>query len=309
MTQRDIQDALSKYMVGTREHWIARGISPRQLRTLVSSGALVRLRHGSYATEKAIRWAGEDLRRIHVLHVYAAMGAAGHDAVASFESAAVMHDIALFRHPGTVTLTLPSGRWRGPRAGGVITHTAELPRIHLDRMFRVPVTSPTRTVADLARTLPFMEAVVAADSAMHKQLTTEPEVAGALEFCASWPGMEQAKRVVAFASPNAESVLESCARVILARHFTETPEVQYSIEGPGYRYTADLYYKEHNTIIEMDGAAKYKAKKDLLRQFERDRELRDAGYKIVHVTWEELFRTPHVVIERIRKAFAAPSPY
>jgi len=41
---------------------------------------------------------------------------------------------------------------------------------------------------------------------------------------------------------------------------------------------------------------------DPIAQFERDRLLRDAGYKVVHFTWRELFDTPEIVIARIRQA-------
>jgi very-short-patch-repair endonuclease len=37
--------------------------------------------------------------------------------------------------------------------------------------------------------------------------------------------------------------------------------------------------------------------------------LRDAGYKVVHFTWRELFESPETVINRIRKALAAPTAY
>jgi hypothetical protein len=36
---------------------------------------------------------------------------------------------------------------------------------------------------------------------------------------------------------------------------------------------------------------------------------RDAGYQVIHVTWDELFQTPGVVIGRIRKAFASSSAF
>jgi very-short-patch-repair endonuclease len=47
----------------------------------------------------------------------------------------------------------------------------------------------------------------------------------------------------------------------------------------------------------------------MLAQFRRDRLLRDAGYKVVHFTWRELFDTPAAVVARIRKALADPAPY
>jgi hypothetical protein len=52
------------------------------------------------------------------------------------------------------------------------------------------------------------------------------------------------------------------------------------------------------------GLIKYNDRNDLIAQFERDRLLRDAGYKVIHFTWRELFETPEVVIARIRQALA-----
>lgn len=309
MTHGDQYDALSKSMVRTRAHWIKLGISPRQLRTLVSAGDLVRIRHGSYATRRAAEWARDNPRRTHALQVHAAMDAVGRGAVASHESAAVMHDIALFKHPGdTVALTFPPGQRSGSRPG-VAWHTATLPPKHVATMYGVPVTSPVRTVVDLARTLPFMEAVVVTDSAMHGQLASPPELLGMLELFKGLPGSPQARRAFEFASPNAESVLESCGRVILAEHGVEAPEVQYSIAGPGYRYHVDLCWPRYKTIVEFDGMVKYETRKDIRRQYDRDQHLRDAGYQVIHVTWHEIFRTPELVAERIRKAFSAVTAF
>lgn len=68
-------------------------------------------------------------------------------------------------------------------------------------------------------------------------------------------------------------------------------------------------WERHKTIAEADGLAKYAAAEDMLAQFRRDRLLRDAGYKVVHFTWRELFDTPALVIFRVRKAQADPTPY
>jgi very-short-patch-repair endonuclease len=308
MTQSDHTDPLRRTLVASRERWLSTGVSAQRLRTLVAAGDLIKVRNGAYATKRALAWAQDDPRRAHVLHVYAAMDRRG-NAVASHESAAVMHGIDLFRHPGdTVSLTLPPGSRPGRKAG-VSVHAAALPAGQVTTMYRVRTTSLARTVADLARTLPFMEAVVVADSALHTDRVSESEILGVLKTCAQWPGVRQAERVVEFADPNAESVLESCGRVILHERGLEEPQVQATITGPDYRYTADLYYPPHKTIVEFDGMQKYSDERVLRKQFERDRVLRDAGYKIVHVTWRELFGSPDNVVERIRKAFAAPSPF
>jgi hypothetical protein len=114
---------------------------------------------------------------------------------------------------------------------------------------------------------------------------------------------------VAFSDELAESVLESCARVTFDAFGLEPPELQVTVCGPGFVYRADFCWEPHKTIAEADGLAKYASAQDMLAQFRRDRLLRDAGYKVVHFTWRELFETPAEVIGRVRKAQAGPTPY
>ena len=57
-------------------------------------------------------------------------------------------------------------------------------------------------------------------------------------------------------------------------------------------------------IAEADGLVKYNDRKDLLDERERDHQLRAAGYTVVHFTWQELFQTPEVVLDRVRGALA-----
>ena len=297
-------------MVGTLAHWSARGISQGRMRTLIASGDLVRLRHGTYATGGAMAWAAGNPRRGHVLHVYAAMDMLGQHAVPSHQSAAVMHGLSLFRHPGdVVSLTFPPGIRRSGTRARVVSHAAAIPPAHVTRMYQVRITDAARTAADLARTLPFMEAVVVTDAALHTDLASKPEMLWALDGCQRSPGVQRAKQAIEFASAGAESVFESCGRVILHERGVEAPQVQVTLHGERFQYSVDLYWPRHKTIVEFDGAVKYETTGDLLDQFERDRILRDAGYKVIHVTWNELFKTPDVVVRRIRRAFAADTPF
>lgn len=286
-------------------------MSERQLRTLVRAGELIRWRHGSYVTRTAVEWARDNPRRQHVLHVYVAMDSIRSGAVPSHQSAATMHGLKLLGDPGNVvTLTLPPEKQRsGHERPDVILHAAALPRRHLGRMYRVPVTSGQRTVVDLARTLPFMDAVVVADSALNADLAAKSELLAVLEACKGWPGTRQARRAIDFADGGAESPLESCGRVVIRERGIEAPQVQATIRAGRFEYTVDLYWARHKTIVEWDGLAKYEDSKDLESQFARDRVLRDAGYKVVHATWKELFGDPGLVIERIRKAFASDTPF
>jgi predicted transcriptional regulator of viral defense system len=296
----------------TTQGWRAAGVSPKMLRTLTSSGDLVRIRQGTYATRSAADWAEDDPVRNHVLSVIAVRTWVGRDAVASYHSAAVLHRLDLLEsQPSrTVTVTLPADRnWKRPASAGVAFHCADLAPEHVTRLYNLPVTTAARTVVDLARTLPFMDAVVVADSALHAEKAAKPELRQILDSCASWPGVRQARRVVSFADERAGSALESAARVVFDEFGLDPPELQVTIHLPAHAFLVDFFWRAHRVIVEADGLAKYAADKDLIAQFQRDRLLRDAGYKVVHFTWRELFKTPELVIARIRQAFASPGAY
>ena len=282
------------------------------MRSLVRSGDLVRMRRGVYATRRAADWAEGNQTRAHVLRALAIRATVGRAAVVSYHSAALLHGLNLLDSPpiDTVMLTLPTAKpWNRPADVGVVFHSADLPPGHVTRLYNLPVTTAARTVVDLARTLPFMDAVVVADSALHAEKAAKPELCQILDSCTRWPGVKQARRVVSFADERAGSALESAARVVFDESGLDPPELQVTIHLPAHAFLVDFFWRAHRVIVEADGLAKYAADKDLIAQFQRDRLLRDAGYKVVHFTWRELFKTPELVIARIRQAFASPGAY
>ena len=150
-----------------------------------------------------------------------------------------------------------------------------------------------------------MSAVVTADSALRAGATTKEALIAVCDACAGWPGIRQARRAVDFSDPRAESVLESCARVIFAEHGLEAPVLQFTVTGPDFRYSVDFCWPAHRVIAEADGAVKYSDPGRAVKQLERDQRLRDFGYQVVHFTWRELFQQPGVVLGRVRRALAA----
>lgn len=269
------------------------------------------LRRGVYARADSLASSADDPARVHAFRVAAALLGAGALASASHQSAAILHGLDLLERPpeSLVTLTRP------PRVGGsrasrndLKTYTGVLLPGHVTKHYGLPVTSVARTVADLARTSPFMNAVVVADSALHARKTTQAELASVLTACPGWPGIRRARRVVAFSDHRSESVLESCARVTFADHGLPPPELQVDIGDEGFIGRVDFCWLEHLTIAEADGMLKYADPGRAAAQLERDQLLREAGYKVVHFTWRQLFYETERVIARIRDAFARVSP-
>jgi very-short-patch-repair endonuclease len=310
VTQSNIPDAVRKSKVANVSEWRAAGLTEARLRSLVRSGSLVRVWHGVYATQSAVGWAKASPTRGHALLVMAARASVGRDSVASHQSAALIHGLDLFPRPADkVILTRPTARRSGRlRSSALFFHAAELPDDHVTQLLGARVTTVPRTVVDLARVSSFMSAVVTADSALRTDATTKEALIATCDVCARWPGIRQARRAVDFSDSRAESVLESCARVIFDEHGLDPSELQFTITGPDFRYSVDFYWPKYRVIAEADGEIKYSDPRRAIRQLERDQRLRDYGYKVIHFTWRELFQNPRAVIERIRKAFASPTP-
>ena len=302
--------------VMTVQQWEAQGVSLRSIRSLTRSGDLVRLRRGVYATRGALQWAGADQVRRHVLHLLAARVTVGRDAVASYHSAAVLHRIDLLRSPSVerVTLTVrPSRRWERTKASNLVFHAVDLPKEQVVTLYGLPLTTAARTVADLARALPFTDAVVA-DCALREEKATKAGIGRVLDGCARWPGVQRARRVLEFADERAESPLESAARVVFDQFGLDPPELQATVETPRAVFRVDFLWRgpgqrDPGLVAEADGQLKYNDRRDMVRQLGRDQLLRDAGFKVVHFTWAELFGGPEDVVARIHRAAAAVTPY
>lgn len=309
MTSGDTSDTLSNIDIGTLATWRAAGLSKRRLYSLVSSGQLVKIRHGAYATSGVLARAETEPGLRHALDVAAAMAARMHIGIASHHSAARLHGLRLLKQPpdGTVTLTVPpgsrAGRYR--QDAGVICHAAELPGRHVTKLYGLPVTTAARTVIDIARTATFLEGVVAADSALYERHASKSDLRRVLADCERWRGISRARHVADFADGLAESVLESCARVSFREQGLPAPELQVRITGRDRAVIArvDFLWRRHGVIAETDGLLKYDSGDKAIAERRRDRLLQEAGFEVIHITWQELFGDPGRVAGRIRQAF------
>jgi Protein of unknown function (DUF559) len=313
MTASDHVNSLS-VNIGTARSWHRAGLTVSQFRLAIQGGELVRVRRGVYTTRAFMNKAKEKAAVWQALQVASAVcGLSARDGVASHQTAALIHGISLLNaaDPGIVCLTRPPDRYRGGGLPGVRFHSAALPPAHVESRYGVQLTAGARTVVDLARSVPHLDGVAIADSALHERITTKAELRLMLADCAGWPGIGQARRVVEFSDELAESVLESAARVIFAQTGLRPPRLQSDILDDAFRFIGrvDFLWEEHRTIVEADGMEKYEDPERAREQIRRDIRLREAGYKVVHFTWAELFHDQARVIERIRKAFAAPGPY
>lgn len=285
----------------------AAGVSRAQLARYVRQGSVTTVARGVYAISDLVASLSGDPAHLHALAVSAVARRSGPGLVASHHSAALMHGLDMFEPGSTdsvVTLTRsPRGdSGRSARAQARVM-VAELPSEHVAAFRGVPVTSVARTVVDLARTLPFRDGVVVADSALHARKATKAELEAVIARCGRWPGLKRAASVATFGHDCSESVLESVARVLFHERGLPPPALQVNISGRRYIGRVDFLWFEHRTIVEVDGALKYADPKRAIDQLRRDELLREAGFEVVHFTWAQIVYEPDQVVARIRAVF------
>ena len=107
---------------------------------------------------------------------------------------------------------------------------------------------------DLARTLPFEQAVVAADAALHRALVTPESLAAQLLLGRRLPGGAAASRVIKFADGRAESVAITQQGEI-DRAGLPRPELQVEVrtDDASARARGDFGYRRQRVLGEFDG--------------------------------------------------------
>jgi very-short-patch-repair endonuclease len=71
----------------------------------------------------------------------------------------------------------------------------------------------------------------------------------------------------------------------------------------GIRY-ADFLWKAQRTVGESDGIAKYDAAGTVIRAEKlRHADIEDAGHLVARWIWDEIWRTPDLVVARIIRTF------
>lgn len=237
---------------------LARGYSRRAREYAERQGSLIRIRHGVYAPASELPTGPGADEALLEIRSRAAAPTLTQGTVLSHASALVMHGLpahAMGIDQVVTTRHRPgSGSKRGER---MVCHNADL-RGAVVEVDGVPVTSPARTIVDVARSEGFAGAVCAADEALNRKLCTERQLAAELDAAAGRKGIARARAVVAFADKRAQSVLESLSRVSISRAGLPMPELQVPFVLPdGREAVVDMFWEEWQLVGECDGSEKY----------------------------------------------------
>ncbi|CAN5120678.1 DUF559 domain-containing protein [soil metagenome] len=277
-----------------RAQLIELGFTPDQVDGMVERRELVVEHRGVYAVGHAPQsLAGR---------AAAATLAYGQNAVASFFTAARLQRLLRTGEAALlIDVTIPS---RGPRSRrGVRVHfcdnLAPADRRIIDG---VPVTSPARTLLDIAARAPEDVFEAAFDEAVFRKTVTPSDVIDVLSRNAGRAGTARLRtlhQADASGERNRREAEKRMAKLIRAAKLPP-PRANARI-GP---YTVDFVWPEHHFVLEMDGFSTHSRRSAFEADRARDADLQSRGYLVMRVTWRQLTREPAVVVARLAAGLA-----
>jgi very-short-patch-repair endonuclease len=238
---------------------------------------------------------------------WAAVLWAGEGAVVSHRSAARVWALDGVQAPDRPEICVPYHRT--PRSRLVVVHRSlVLERVDLAVVDGLPVTSPTRTIIDLASVAGDDLLEAAFESARRRGLTTTGRVERRLEAVGGRgrPGAARLRTVLAAVGggPPAESVLEVKVARLLRAGAVATPVRQHVLVVDGRRYRVDFAWPDHCVVLECDGRTHHSTRSDFQRDRTRWTALASGGHRVLVATWDDATRRPRELVQRVRAALS-----
>ena len=222
---------------------------------------------------------------------------------ASHTSAARAWGIELVQRDSPVEVTVGRDRSRASWPAAVV-HRRDLAPEDVVLVDGLRLTTPLRTVLDLARSLPLEQAVAAADSALRSGLVTLDALLAAARALPTARGLSRVSRVVSLVDPSSGSVLESVCRVLFALAGLPAAHTQFSVRGPGGRILGrvDFAWPEQRLVVETDGFAFHADRRSYRDDRRRTNALVVAGWRVLRFSWEDVLHDPANVVQAVRTA-------
>ena len=230
----------------------------------------------------------------------AALLVCGEGAVVSHVSAASMWSLPC-PESGVIDVTI-ARRNPGARPGLRIHVVARLVRRDVRLHDRVPVTSPARTLLDLAAVIPPRDLERAVEEARVRRLVRPRQLLDVLERS---PGRRGAGALRGLLDGE-PALTRSEAEIRLLGLLRAARLAPTAVNARVGRYEVDFLWRAQRLVVEVDGYAYHGTRAAFERDRARDAELHAAGHRVIRVTWRQLVGEPEAVIARIAQALAQP---
>jgi hypothetical protein len=272
----------------TRAQLLNLGLGPKAIDYRIRKGILIPVHTGVYAVGH-VPITGVD-------RAFAAVLACGPGAVLGHGTAASLWGV--------------DQRWRTPfevivstarRRPGIRTHRVALTRRDIRKHNGIRVTSPARTILDIAPRLTdarLKRAVNDLRIARHLRIA---DLAEAMERYPRHPGTARVRPTVEVPQGPTRSRFEDAFIAFCARYGLPTPEVNTRVLG----YEVDALFPVERVIVELDGYDFHRTRDAFESDRDRDATTLAGGLPTVRITWERLTDLPEKEATRLHGILAA----
>jgi hypothetical protein len=250
-----------------------------------------------------------DARRLHPIHrgVYAvghrvvsregewtaAVLAGGRGAVLSHESAAALWELRATKgRQIDVTVSKHAER------PGIRFHRAHLDSTEITQRKGIPVTTPERTIVDIATTLTPNQLERAIRQAEYERLTTLATLTSCLSSRHPGRGTKNLAKVLRLAESGkgiTRKQLERRFRAFTRKYAFPPPDTNVPMRIGNHWIDADCVWHEQRIIVELDGRDAHHNVHAFESDRARDRELQAAGWTVIRITWRQLTNEPEAI--------------
>ena len=275
----------------TRPQLLGLGLGTGGIDWRLKNGALVARYPGVYALAPA--------RVDPPALAAAAVLAGGPDAVASHASAAFLWGfVARWQPPPEITLTAGDRRPRG-----ILTHRCpSLKRRDIRRQLRVPVTSPARTILDIAPRLTAKQRTRLVNDARRDGYLHPDSFTDILARNPYHPGTKLLTPFADTSTNPTRSPFEDEFLAFVQRYGLPTPQINVIVNGR----EVDAYFPDAKLIVEADGWDFHKDREAFEDDRERDAENLRHGLKTLRITKQRMTQTPDREAARLNEILERP---
>jgi len=254
--------------------------------------------------------------RLHPIHrgVYAV----GHALVSGhgrFMAATLVADGAVLSHRSaaallgirpadrrSVEITVPHGL---RRRSDLLIRESALPDDEITTYDRIPVTTPARTLLDLAAVLTPQQLERAATEAEIRRLGSPTSLADLVARYPTRKGTAALRKLLAARDIGrniTKQELELRFLSFLDAHRLPRPHINHEVAGK----EVDCVWPQQQLIAELDGFATHGTRRAFEQDRARDRALLLAGYRVTRITWRQLTEQPQALATELTTLLDQP---
>lgn len=233
----------------------------------------------------------------------AAVLACGAGAVVSYRSAAFVWEMVTARDVTSRVDVSTVNRCRAPGSGVCVHRVTAMGADEVTRHDGLPVTTPARTLLDLARVAELRVLERALSLAGRNDLVDQVRLVALLEKHPRGRGTRTLRTVLgigpelpALTRSEAEARFLALLRVARVRE----PEVNVVVRG----FEVDCLWRAQRLAVEIDGFAFHAGREAFERDRRRDAALAAAGYRVMRVTWRQITREREALVATLVEALS-----